>query len=196
MRVKDTVKEDNIRQKAIEMIVKEGLQGFGINKLAKAAGVSPATIYIYFNDKEHLISTLCLEVGRAMIEYSLKDFSADMPFKQGLKIQWINRMEYFIKHQFEMEFLEIMRYTIFYEKVAKMMTKDFGGVMNQFIINAKANGQLLELPFEVYWAVAFAPLYQLIKFHTQGKSYGNSTFTMSNENMIQAFNLVLKALTP
>lgn len=196
MRVKDTVKEDNIRQKAIEMIVKEGLQGFGINKLAKAADVSPATIYIYFNDKEHLISTLCLDAGRALIEYSLKDFNADMPFDEGLRIQWKNRMAYFMKHPADMEFLEIIRYTEYYEQVSYMMSKDFGAAMARFMNNAIANKQLVKLPFEVYWAVAFAPLYQLIKFHTQGRSYMNSSFKLTDDDLMKALSLVLKALKP
>jgi AcrR family transcriptional regulator len=196
MRIKDSGKEDNIRQKAIEMIVKEGLQGFGINKLAKAADVSPATIYIYFNDKEHLISTLCLDAGRALIEYSLKDFSGDMSFDEGLRIQWKNRMAYFMKHPADMEFLEIMRYTEYYEQVSRMMSKDFGAVMAQFMNNAIAKKQLVKLPFEVYWALAFAPMYQLIKFHTQGKSYMNNSFKLTEEALMQALNVVLKGLKP
>jgi AcrR family transcriptional regulator len=196
MRIKDTVKEDNIRQKAIEMIVREGLQGFGINKLAKAADISPATIYIYFKDKEDLIKTICLDAGRAMIEYSLKDFDADMSFEEGLRIQWKNRMAYFLKHPIDMEFLEMIRYTEYYQQVSQMMSKDFGAVMAKFMYNAIERNQLVKLPFEVYWAMAFAPLYQLIKFHTQGKSYMNITFKLTDEAMNQALTLVLKALTP
>jgi AcrR family transcriptional regulator len=194
MRVKDTVKEDNIRQKAIEMIVKEGLQGFGVNKLAKAAGISPATIYIYFNDKEHLISSLCLEVGKELLDYSLKDFDPDMSFEEGLKIQWKNRFAYFLKRPLDMEFLEIIRYTIFYEEVTVMMKRDFGVIMARFTQKAQDNGELIILPFEVYWAVAFAPLYQLIKFHTQGQSYVNSNFALTDDMMMSTLKLVLKAL--
>ncbi|MGZ3932351.1 MAG: TetR/AcrR family transcriptional regulator, partial [Bacteroidia bacterium] len=43
MRTRDEQKESAIRQKAIEMIVKEGFDGLSMQKLAKAAGVSPAT---------------------------------------------------------------------------------------------------------------------------------------------------------
>jgi len=46
------------------------------------------------------------------------------------------------------------------------------------------------------WAVAYAPLYQLIKFHTQGESYDNQKFAMTDEIMMQTLQLVLKALKP
>jgi AcrR family transcriptional regulator len=196
MRTRDEHKEQLIRQKAIEMIVKNGLDGFSMNKVAKAAGVSPATLYIYFEDKEDFITRLSLETAQIMITYSLKNFDAGMPFKTGLQIQWQNRLAYLAQNTLEMEFLEIMRYTSYYEKVTEMLTESFGSTMGRFLKNAVANGELLELPFEVYWSVAFAPLYQLFKFHNQGRSYVNSAFSLSDDLLNQTFDLVIKALTP
>lgn len=196
MRPRDEYKEQQIRQKAIEMIVKEGLDGFGINKLAKAAGVSPATIYIYYKDKEELITTLCIGMAENMMALSLQNFSPEMDFAEGLKVQWHNRLNYFLKHPLDMEFIEIMRYTNFYERVSQVLTQNFGAILGQFMRNAEEKGQLVPLPFEVYWSVAYAPLYQLVKFHMQGNSYINSSFTLDDKLMEQTLNLVLKALKP
>ncbi|MEO3408028.1 TetR/AcrR family transcriptional regulator [Mucilaginibacter sp. CAU 1740] len=196
MRPRDEYKEQQIRQKGIEMIVKEGLDGFGINKLAKAAGVSPATIYIYYKDKEELITRLCIDVADKMMGFSLQNFSPQMDFAEGLKVQWDNRLNYFLQHPLDMEFIEIMRYTNFYEKVSQMLTNNFGAILGQFMRNAEEKGQLVPLPFEVYWSVAYAPLYQLIKFHMQGNSYINSSFTLDDKLMDKTLKLVLKALKP
>jgi AcrR family transcriptional regulator len=196
MRTRDENKEQLIRKKAIELIVKEGLDGFSMNKVARAAGVSPATLYIYFKDKEDFITRITLEAANTMMAYSMKDFDAEMSFEKGLMIQWHNRLHYLMENSIEMEFIEIMRYTIYYESVTEMLVEIFGGVMGRFIQNAVKNKELLELPFEVYWSVAFAPLYQLIKFHNQGNSYANSSFSLTNEHMKKAFDLVIKALKP
>jgi AcrR family transcriptional regulator len=196
MRTRNEFKEQLIRQKAIELIVKEGLDGFSMNKVARAAGVSPATLYIYFKDKEDFITRITLETANIMMSYSLKDFDAEMGFEKGLMIQWKNRLRYLMENSIDMEFIEIMRYTIYYEKVTEMLTETFGSVMGRFIQNSVKNNELLELPFEVYWSVAFAPLYQLIKFHNQGNSYVNSSFSLTDEYMNEAFNLVIKALRP
>jgi len=196
MRTRDEQKEKLIRQKAIEIIVKEGLDGLGMNKVAKAAGVSPATLYIYFKDKEDFISTLCLEVSKKMVADSLVGFDANMNFETGLQVQWDNRLKYFMNNALEMEFMEIMRYTSYYEKVTQMLTETFGTVLGAFTKNAIAKGELLDLPFEVYWSIAFAPLYQLIKFHNQGKSYVNGTFSLEEDTIKQTLSLVLKALRP
>ncbi|PWK79988.1 TetR family transcriptional regulator [Mucilaginibacter oryzae] len=196
MRPRDEHKELLIRQKAIEMIVKEGLDGFGVNKLAKAAGVSPATIYIYHKDKEDLITNLCIGVAEKMMAFSLRNFSPDMDFAAGLKVQWHNRLHYFLENPLDMEFIEIMRYTNFYEKVSQMVTANFGSVLRQFMRNAEEKQQLVPLPFEVYWSVAYAPLYQLIKFHTEGNSYVNSSFVLDDQLLEKALQLVIKALKP
>ncbi len=196
MRNRDGHKEALIKKKAIELIVKEGLDGFSMNKVARAAGVSPATLYIYFKDKEDFITRITMEVANTMMEYAMKDFDPEMSFEEGLMVQWKNRLSYLLKNSIDMEFIEIMRYTDYYESVTEMLTGIFGGIMGRFIQNSIKNKELAELPFEVYWSVAFAPLYQLIKFHNQGNSYANSSFSLTDGHMKQAFNLVIKALKP
>ena len=52
MRLRDEQKELLVRTKALELLVAEGFNGFSMHKLAKAANVSPATLYIYFQNKE------------------------------------------------------------------------------------------------------------------------------------------------
>ena len=196
MRNRDEYKEQLIRQKAIELIVKEGLDGFSMNKVARAANVSPATLYIYYKDKEDFITNLSVESAKNMMAYSLKDFDTKMSFRTGLKLQWKNRLAYLIQNTSEMEFLEIMRYTSYYEKVTNVLTETFGKAMGEFMKNAVASGELVELPFEVYWSIAYSPLYQLFKFHNQGRSYGSDSFALTDHLVDQAFNLVIKALTP
>ena len=196
MRVRDENKEKAIRQKAIEMIVKEGLDGFGVNKLAKAAGVSPATIYIYFKDRDDLILQLGKEVSHNMLAHSLANFDPEANFAEGLKRQWINRSAYFMNNPLEVAFIEQIRYSHYYEHVHENLKQHFSEVMGRFITNAIRRQELAPLPFEVLWSVAYAPLYQLIKFHNQGQSYVNKQFVMTEEVMMQALELVLKALKP
>ncbi len=196
MRTRDESKIQLIHEKAIEMIVKEGIDGFGVNKLAKAAGISPATLYIYFKDRDDLIEKITHTVSHHMLEESLADFDADVHFEEGLRKQWQNRARYFLKYPMEVEFIEKMRYTKVYDSVSAKLHASFKEVLGRFYNNAVERNELVKLPFEVYWAVAFAPLYQMIKFHTQGTSFANRKFVFTEEAMEQALQLVLKALKP
>lgn len=196
MRTRDENKICLLHQKTIEMIVSEGLDGFGVNKLAKAAGVSPATIYIYFKDREDLILQVSLHVSDRMLTESLEGFDPEMSFEVGLRKQWQNRARYFLANPLDVQFIEKMRYSHLYDKISVKLYTTFKEVMGKFYRNAVARKELIPLPFEVYWAVAFAPLYQLIKFHTQEKAFGHKKYTFTEENMEQALQLVLKALKP
>ncbi|RPE09688.1 TetR/AcrR family transcriptional regulator [Chitinophaga lutea] len=194
MRIRDEKKICQLHQKAIEMIVREGLDGFGINKLAKAAGVSPATIYIYYKDREDLIIQTTRRVADVMLEESLRDFDPAMSLEEGLRKQWHNRAAHFMKNPLDVEFMEKMRYSHLYDKVAVHLYTSFKDVMGKFYHNAVARKELTPLPIEIFWAVAYAPLYQLIKFHTQEKAFGHQKFTLTEELMEQTLQLVLKAL--
>ncbi len=196
MRVKDENKKECLRLKTIEIVVKEGFDGLSMPKLAKAAGVSPATIYIHFKDREDLVKSISIDISTKMFEHSLKGFDPDMPFAEGLKIQWKNRAAFFLKYPIEMQFIEQVRYSPVYDKVKEELANRFSEVMGKFVNNAIRRKELVKLPFEVYWSIAFAPLYQLIKFHMQGKSYANKEFSINNKIMNQALELVLKALKP
>src|SRR6476620_2810578 len=111
MRLRDEHKERVIREKALQMMVKEGLEGFSMQKLAKAADVSPATIYIYFKDKEDLVTQLCKDAGKKMMDITFKNFDPSMSFSEGLKVQWINRANYCMKFPDQMHFLEQVQHS-------------------------------------------------------------------------------------
>ena len=196
MRIRDGNKERSIRDKALQIIVKDGLNGFTMQKLAKAAGVSPATIYIYFKDKDDLIERLGQEAGENMVEITLKNFEPGMDFSSGLEVQWINRAKYCMKYPDQMHFLEQMRHSPYSDKLTMMMGDKFKKAMGNFLTNAIRRKELVKVPIEVYWSIAFAPLYSLVKFHMTGKSFGGDEFVLTDKIMKTTFELVLKALKP
>jgi TetR/AcrR family transcriptional regulator, multidrug resistance operon repressor len=196
MRTRDHLKESSIREKAMKMVVKDGIEGFSMSKLAKAAGVSPATIYIYFKDKEDLILQLCKDASNKMADITLKNFDPSMSFSEGLKVQWINRAKYCLKYPEEVHFLEQIRHSAWQEKQIGMISERFKATMQEFVSNAIKRKELVKVQVEVYWSVAFAPLYNLVKFHMTGKSLAGKKFVFSDKIMMETFQLVLKALTP
>src|SRR5690348_5704255 len=96
MRTKDAHKEILIRQKTMEIVVKEGLEGFSMHKLAAGAGISVNTIYLNFKNKEDLIIKVYQGVVKKMEQVLLDGFDPDMDFAGGLKLQWKNRLKYFM----------------------------------------------------------------------------------------------------
>jgi AcrR family transcriptional regulator len=197
MRTRDELKENAIRLEAMKMVVRDGLDGLSMQKLAKAANVSPATIYIYFKDREDLILQLCITESERMVRATLKDFDPGMPFGKGLKLQWKNRLNYWLENTLEAQFLEQVRHSQYGKKVFKMVKREFSNTMREFVHGAIERKELLKLPVEVYWSIAFSPLYSLIKLHVSGKGFhSEKKYQLDTAEFNQAFSLVLKALTP
>lgn len=196
MRTRDINKERAIRDQALKMIVKNGFDGLSMQKLAKAADVSPATIYIYFKDREDLILQLFAEASKKMTEATLRDFDPSMSFSEGLKVQWMNRARYCMANPDEMHFLEQIRHSPLQEKSLQVMGTKFKESMKAFVSNAIKNKELVKVPVEVYWSVAFAPLYTLVQFHIAGTSIGGNKFKFSEKTMLETLALVVKALKP
>jgi AcrR family transcriptional regulator len=196
MRIRDENKIEAIHIRAVEILVKDGFDGLSMQKLAKAANVSPATLYIYFKDREDLILKVAIKEAEKMIEASLKNFDPSLDFAKGLAIQWSNRANYWIKNPLHAKFTEQIRHSHIGELVFTKVKKEFAQIMGEFVKKSIQRKQLIELPLEVYWAIAFAPLYQLVKFHIDGTSLLGKKFTWSDAYMKQTLQLVLKALKP
>lgn len=185
-----------IRQKAIEMIVEIGFDGFSMQKLARAAGVSPATLYIYYKDREDLILQLWCASFREMQEATLQNFDAGMSFSEGLKVQWMNRARYCMQHPLHMQFMEQLRHSPLQERAMEMMGPKFKATMKAFVSNAIKRNELVKVELEVYWSIAFAPMYNLVKFHLEGMSLGGKKFVLTDKILNETLQLVVKALTP
>ena len=193
MRTRDESKEAAIREKAIQMIVKEGFDGLSMQKLAKAANVSPATIYLYFKNREDLLNQLYMGIEKVFTEETLKDFSPDMHLEEGLWLQWKNRFAYHTKYPQHIHFMEQFRNSpLINHKDIK--ENNFKQAMGTFFRNAVKRNEMVELPVEVFWAIAYGPLYTLIKFHSGKKSLMGTKFILNEQRMRQAFNAVMKAL--
>ncbi len=106
MRIRDENKEHAIREKAMEMIVAEGFDGLSMQKLARAANVSPATIYIYFKNREDLLNRLYNDVQQTFSDVALAGFNPELSFEDGLWIQWKNRLKFALKFPVHFSFYE------------------------------------------------------------------------------------------
>ncbi|WP_184546282.1 TetR/AcrR family transcriptional regulator [Mucilaginibacter sp. FT3.2] len=201
MRTRDSNKEQLIKQKTIETIVKQGLDGFTINKLAKACGISVGTPYVYFKDKDDLILKIVLEEGARMEEAMNKGFDPEAALEEGLRIQWRNRFDYMMENPLLGQFFDQISSSSYHQQFLEMFASDtnpflskFKDHMGRFIRNNVKRGEMEDLPVDVYWSIAFGPLYILMRFHQQGRSITGVPFQISEELVWAAFKRVIKAL--
>ncbi|WP_165815264.1 TetR/AcrR family transcriptional regulator [Levilactobacillus bambusae] len=70
MRYKDENKIKALHQAVIDVTLNEGYQNLSVAKIAKQAGVSPATLYIYYKDKKAMLGQVYLNI-KALIDAKL-----------------------------------------------------------------------------------------------------------------------------
>lgn len=63
------VHRKNISSAAEQLFIEKGIENTSMNDIAKAAGYSKATIYVYFKNKEELVSILVLESMQKLYQY-------------------------------------------------------------------------------------------------------------------------------
>lgn len=82
MRRKDDRKQESIKQALLKLILSEGLQGASIAKIAREAGVSPATVYIYYDNKEAMLQDTYREYQQQVRDYLTARVRRDMSGEQ------------------------------------------------------------------------------------------------------------------
>lgn len=71
LRRKDDEKQQSIKRAVVHLILEEGFQGASISKIARIAGVSPATVYIYYDNKEAMLQDIYREYAEDAARYLL-----------------------------------------------------------------------------------------------------------------------------
>jgi TetR/AcrR family transcriptional repressor of multidrug resistance operon len=135
---------------------------------------------------------------KKMVDAILKNFDPNASFEDGLRVQWMNRAKFLIENPMSMHFMEQIKYSPYHNVSLTKMDSNFIEMMGKFAHNAIKRKELVKLPFDVYWSVAFAPLYQLVKTHISGKGLHSSPekFVLDEKMMNMTLKLVIKALRP
>ena len=94
MKKKVTDKYTALLDATLSLVNNRGFHDTPMGKIAKLAGVSPGTIYIYFENKQDLINKLYLEIKRSFCNYAFQNYDPQLPVKKGFEIIWYNIADY------------------------------------------------------------------------------------------------------
>lgn len=207
MRPRDPKKAEAIRRKALELLVLEGFDAFSMQKLAKAAGVSPATLYIHFADREDLIFTLWQEQVAALGDRLLDGFDPEQPFEKELWRQWTQRIAFFRERPLAWQFIQQVMQSPLHEKYMKRQNLPIQQVTGGFLVRALERGEITDFglgdrwrasfPRDTFWALAYAPLYSMLRWVPDAsKPLEESPVHVDLDAIRTLFACVIKGLKP
>lgn len=90
-------KRNALVKATIELVNNSGFHATPMSKIAKMANVSPATIYLYFENKQDLVNQTYIDVKAKYTDYAFATFDKKMAVKEGFKLIWYRIADFKLK---------------------------------------------------------------------------------------------------
>ncbi|WP_160688620.1 TetR/AcrR family transcriptional regulator [Clostridium sp. C2-6-12] len=160
MRRKDDEKQKSIKEAVIKLILKEGFHGTSISKIAKEAGVSPATVYIYYENKEIMLQDIYREYSEEIFDYLIDKLNN---CNDGEKIIEILVREYYLYIKDNSEVFHFVDQFSSCPALAKQCSERNGiNILNNFFDEMKKNGVFKDFRNENLRAILFYPTKSIV----------------------------------
>jgi len=189
MRPKDEDKVDRIYRAAIKVINLDGFQGCSMNKIATEADLSPATIYLYFENKEDMIDKLFIHLKMKMGNSFFNQETDLSPSKGTFRTLWLNHYQYIIDNQEEYTFLENFSNCPLIHHIEKENRHDYCTTFEKLFDQSKSAKLIQSMHNDIIYSLLFAPISDMVKKST---SLGT---TLSTNELIQIFDASWKAVS-
>lgn len=164
-----------ILQAADELMAKNGVQNLSTHKIAKQAGVSVGTIYLYFKDKEELLNCLVTYLFERFHGYLAQHYDANLPLFEQYRALWKATWQFLTEnpnitlnlHQYE-------SLPNFSTLLATYMSTD-ELACNKFIQMGKTQGILVDLDQQLIFTLSLRTVWEIRRLHTVlGKNYSQA----------------------
>ena len=106
MRIKDENKKAAITRSIIHLINEIGFANISMAKIAKETGVSAATLYVYYENKEDMLRKVYMDVKKQMTEECGRGISPDEHVETAVRKLCQNLLRYMQEHTDEFLFIE------------------------------------------------------------------------------------------
>ncbi|MEL0650488.1 TetR/AcrR family transcriptional regulator [Algibacter sp. TI.3.09] len=81
-------KRNALVKATIELVNNDGFHATPMSKIAKMANVSPATIYLYFENKQDLVNQTYIDVKAEYTKYAFETYDENMSVEAGFELIW------------------------------------------------------------------------------------------------------------
>jgi len=188
MRPKDENKQDAIIKATVKLVNDIGFVASSVSKIAREADVSPATIYIYYKNKEDLLVSTYIDIKHKISDAIMRDFDSDLPIRDILKKLWFNAFDYIARHPGYFKFTEQFSYSPYSALVNKKKVEKYFEPMMDILRKGIEQKIIKDISFEILTVFMFYPVMLLANPRIC------ATFELNRENIETAFTLAWDAI--
>ncbi|MNO73128.1 Fatty acid metabolism regulator protein [compost metagenome] len=163
MRPRDDNKVEAIIEATIQLVNEIGFSETSVSKIAKRAGVSAATIYIYFENKEDMLSKIYVQAKQKMSDRVFRGVDPTAPIRKRFDTFLTNFVEFIISNKDEYLFMEQVSNSPLLRNWCLEETQELYAPVYEIFEEGKGQNLFkpVDLPLLVVYAIV--PLAQLAK---------------------------------
>ena len=188
MRTKDDEKEAALFEATVKLVNEIGFASSSVSKIAKEAGVSPATIYVYYKNKEDLLVSTYIEIKLDLSRFLLKNFNDKLPIRDILRNVWFNMFEYISNNLEYFKFVEQFSNSPYRSLVNKQEVEQYFEPIAKVLQTGIDQKIIKNVNFDILTAFMYHPIAFLANPSLC------TTFELNEENIETAFTLAWDAI--
>lgn len=162
-------KKDIILATMLRLVNKEGFYHLNMKNLAKEAGISVGTIYLYFDSKEKMINELYRKIVQDFKEAVIKGYEKGRSFRENFSDMLNNSLGFYIEHIDSFSFTEQYTYSPFLFKETQDENFAILEPLQHIISEAKKKKEVKNLPDQLLVALAHGPVVSMMRLYVAGK---------------------------
>mgnify|MGYP001365074475 CR=1 FL=1 len=169
MRHKDENKSERIFNASVQLINEHGLSETPMSMIAKKAGVSASTIYVYFESKEDMLNKLYLNIKKDMSLEVFSNYDDSMPLKTAFEHALGKYINFVLTHKDEFLFLEQFSNSPLLNKLSRNEGLEFFEPLIHLFEKGKAQNVFKQVDTSLLHMFMFNPVMQYIKEYYGGR---------------------------
>ncbi|MGR7814238.1 TetR/AcrR family transcriptional regulator [Lacinutrix undariae] len=178
---KSIEKRNALIKATIELVNNNGFHATPMSKIAKMANVSPATIYLYFENKQDLVNKTYVEVKEKYTQYAFETYKENMPIETGFELIWKRIADFKLKECENAMFLAQCDNTPMIDEESRQEGIKHLQPLLDLWTRGKAEGIIKPLSEYILYAYAINPLSFLMMTQKRG------AFTLNKTHIEEAY---------
>jgi len=188
MRTKDNEKETALFEATVKLVNDIGFASSSVSKIAREAGVSPATIYVYHKNKEDLLVSTYIAIKLDLSKALLRGFNDRLPIRDILKNVWFNMFEYISNNLEYYKFIEQFSSSPYSFLINRQEVEQYFDPLIRVLQTGIEQKIIKNVSFNILAAFMYYPITVLANPSL------SSDFELNEENIETAFTLAWDAI--
>lgn len=193
---KATIKE-KVLNASLELIVENGFHAAPMSKVAEKANVSIGSIYLYFKNKDEIITGLFESIQKHMEDSILTPYNPEDSVKTRFKTLFLGICDYYLSHR--KNFLFTQQFTV--SSYNRDLLDAYSSQFKEALLNIYKDGVKQDIfnhaKFESMAAISLGSIGNIIKQHYWGHiELGSQLISNLSESVWVAISEQPKTLQP